>query len=57
MDIEYLDLRDDANEIVRASLPDSYVQAATSQLERTYGYSSFRPGQLEAVTSILSGHD
>ena len=57
MDIEYLDLRDDANEIVRASLPDSYVQAAASQLERTYGYSSFRPGQLEAVTSILSGHD
>ena len=57
MDIEYLDLRNGANEIVQASLPDSYAQAATGQLERTYGYSSFRPGQLEAVTSILSGHD
>ena len=32
-------------------------QAALNQLDKAYGYGSFRPGQLEAVNTILNGRD
>ena len=54
MDVEYLD---QSNEVAHETLPDRYASAAVEQLERVYGYRAFRPGQLEAVTSILSGRD
>ena len=28
-----------------------------NQLDKAYGYGSFRPGQLEAVNTILNGRD
>ncbi|MGE8650923.1 RecQ family ATP-dependent DNA helicase [Bifidobacterium adolescentis] len=34
-----------------------YSRFALPQLERTYGYHEFRPGQLEAVNAIVNGRD
>ena len=34
-----------------------YSKFALPQLERTYGYHEFRPGQLEAVNAIVNGRD
>ena len=34
-----------------------WSQAALNQLDKAYGYKSFRPGQLEAVNTILNDRD
>ena len=42
--------------ILQAELRD-WTQAALNQLDKAYGYGSFRSGQLEAVNTILNGRD
>ncbi|WP_052946226.1 RecQ family ATP-dependent DNA helicase [Bifidobacterium adolescentis] len=54
MEVDYLDMR--TGGLCRGELKD-YSKAALSQLDKAYGYKSFRPGQLEAVNSILNRHD
>ena len=54
MDVDYLDMH--TGELRRGELKD-YSKAALARLDKAYGYKSFRPGQLEAVNSILNRHD
>lgn len=54
MDVDYLDMR--TGQVRRGELRD-YSKAALAQLDKVYGYGSFRPGQLEAVNAILNRHD
>ena len=54
MEVDYLDMR--TGGLCRGELKD-YSKAALSQLDKAYGYKSFRPGQLEAVNAILNRHD
>lgn len=54
MNVNYLDTESDT--ILQDELRD-WSQAALNQLDKAYGYKSFRPGQLEAVNSILNRHD
>lgn len=54
MDVEYLDMT--TGQVRQGELRD-YSRAALAQLDRAYGYSSFRPGQLEAVNAILNRRD
>lgn len=54
MNVNYLDTG--SGTILQAELRD-WTQAALNQLDKAYGYGSFRPGQLEAVNTILNGRD
>lgn len=54
MEVDYLDMR--TGGLCRGELKD-YSKAALAQLDKAYGYKSFRPGQLEAVNAILNRHD
>lgn len=54
MNVDYLDM--ESGGIRHGELRD-YSHAALAQLDRAYGYSSFRPGQLEAVNAILNRRD
>lgn len=54
MNVNYLDT--ESGTILQDELRD-WSQAALNQLDKAYGYKSFRPGQLEAVNSILNRHD
>lgn len=54
MNVNYLDTG--AGTIRQDELRD-WTQAALNQLDKAYGYGSFRPGQLEAVNTILNGRD
>lgn len=54
MDVEYLDMT--TGQVCQGELRD-YSRAALARLDRAYGYSSFRPGQLEAVNAILNRRD
>ncbi len=54
MEVDYLDMR--TGQMRQGELKD-YSKAALSQLDKAYGYKSFRPGQLEAVNTILNDRD
>ena len=54
MNVNYLDTG--SGTILQAELRD-WTQAALNQLDKAYGYGSFRSGQLEAVNTILNGRD
>ena len=54
MNVNYLDTG--SGTILQAELRD-WTQAALNQLDKAYGYGSFRLGQLEAVNTILNGRD
>ena len=54
MNVDYLDMT--TGQVCQGELRD-YSRAALAQLDRAYGYSSFRPGQLEAVNAILNRRD
>ena len=54
VDVDYLDMR--TGGLRRGELKD-YSKATLAWLDKAYGYKSFRPGQLEAVNSILNRHD
>ena len=54
MEVDYLDMR--TGQMRQGELKD-YSKAALSQLDKAYGYKSFRPGQLEAVNTILNNRD
>lgn len=49
-------LETDTGRILEDELRD-WSQAALNQLDKAYGYKSFRPGQLEAVNTILNDRD
>ena len=49
-------LETDTGRIREDELRD-WSQAALNQLDKAYGYKSFRPGQLEAVNTILNDRD
>lgn len=49
-------LETDTGRIREDELRD-WSQAALNQLDKAYGYESFRPGQLEAVNTILNDRD
>lgn len=49
-------LETDTGRILEDELRD-WSQAALNQLDKAYGYKSFRPGQLEAVNTILNNRD
>ena len=49
-------LETDTGRIREDELRD-WSQAALNQLDKAYGYQSFRPGQLEAVNTILNDRD
>ena len=53
MKIDYLD----TDGTIREGELHDWSQAALNQLEKAYGYRSFRPGQLEAVDAILDRRD
>ena len=54
MNVNYLDTGSGA---IRQDELRDWSQAALNQLDKAYGYGSFRPGQLEAVNTILNGRD
>lgn len=54
MNVNYLDTGSGA---IRQDELRDWSQAALNQLDKAYGYKSFRPGQLEAVNTILNGRD
>lgn len=54
MNVNYLDT--ESGTILQDELRD-WSQAALNQLDKAYGYKSFRPGQLEAVNAILNRRD
>lgn len=54
MNVNYLGTESDT--ILQDELRD-WSQAALNQLDKAYGYKSFRPGQLEAVNAILNRRD
>lgn len=54
MNVNYLDTGSGA---IRQDELRDWTQAALNQLDKAYGYGSFRPGQLEAVNTILNGRD
>ena len=54
VDVDYLDMR--TGGLRRGELKD-YSKATLARLDKAYGCKSFRPGQLEAVNSILNRHD
>ena len=53
MNVNYLDTGSGA---IRQDELRDWSQAALNQLDKAYGY-TFRPGQLEAVNTILNGRD
>lgn len=54
MNVNYLDT---GSGTIRQDELRDWTQAALNQLDKAYGYGSFRPGQLEAVNTILNGRD
>lgn len=54
LNVNYLDT--ESGTILQDELRD-WSQAALNQLDKAYGYKSFRPGQLEAVNAILNRRD
>ena len=54
MNVNYLDTGSGA---IRQDELRDWSQAALNQLDKVAGYKSFRPGQLEAVNTILNGRD
>lgn len=54
MNVNYLGT--ESGTILQDELRD-WSQAALNQLDKAYGYKSFRPGQLEAVNAILNRRD